>query len=370
MRRSWKWLGGSFLAALLFGPAWGSVTPQPGTLNYVEGQAAIGSRTVTEQSVGTAQLAAGQSITTANGRAEVLLTPGIFLRIDDNSSLRMVDSGLADNIMTLEKGRAMVDVTEIRPENNVRIGMNGATAQLVKPGLYDFDQTHGLIRVFDGKALIQAGAKHTYVGRGHQLAFEANGKLKDQYFNRKNSTDDFYRWASLRSSYLAEANMNSAEAYAGYRTGWYPGSFYGDGWYWDPWYDAYTFLPGDGLFFDPFGWGFYSPWFVPYGGFYGGWGYGGYGGYGGLPYHHVFGPNYHPPATVASASGARAGSPGHAYAVRGAAAGAMSRGGYGGAGVGGGFRGGGFAGGGFRGGGGFAGGGFHGGGGGGGGGRR
>ena len=84
--------------------------------------------------------------------------------------------------------------------------------------------------------------------------------------------DDFYRWASLRSSYLADANVDAAEAYAG-SGGWRPGSWYGDGWYWDPWFDAYTFLPGDGIFFDPFGWGFYSPWCAPYFGFgYGGWG--------------------------------------------------------------------------------------------------
>ena len=371
MQRSWKTLGGFFLAALLFGPAWGSVTPQPGTLNYIEGQAAIGSGVLTQQSVGAAQLAAGQSLTTANGRAEILLTPGVFLRLDDNSALRMVNPGLADTIMTLEKGRAIVDVTDIRPANNIRVNLNGATAQLLKPGLYDFDAAQGTLRVFDGKALVLSGAKHTDVGRSREILFQPDGKLKDQPFNRKKSTDDFYRWASLRSSYLAEANVNAAQAYAGDQAGWYPGSFSGEGWYWDPWFGAYTFLPGDGIFFDPFGWGFYSPWYAPYGGgFYAGQGYGG------LPYHHAFGPGYHPPATVAGnrAAGVGAGAVGHAYAVRGGSAAAMSRGGsfsgssvardggFGGGGV---RAGGGFAGGGMRGGGG--GGGFHGGGGGGGG---
>jgi hypothetical protein len=356
MKRSWwKALGGFFLAALLFSPAWGSVTPQPGTVNYIEGQAAIGSQTLAEKSVGSASLAAGQSLSTANGRAEILLTPGVFLRIDDQSSLRMVTPGLADTIMTLEKGRAMVDVAEIRPENNIRINVNGATARLLKPGLYDFNANLGQIRVFDGKALVQTADKHTDVGRGHEIVLQASGKLKDQSFNRKKSADDFYRWASLRSSYLAEANVDAAQAYAGEPAGWYPGSWSGEGWYWDPWFDAYTFLPGDGIFFDPFGWGFYSPWFAPYAGFgYGGYGWGGYGrgGYGrGLPYHRNFGPNYHPPSAVANARSY--GSVGHAYSVRGAGAAGMSRGG----GFAGGARAGGFAGGGgFHGGGGFGGG--------------
>jgi hypothetical protein len=319
MRSRWEALGGFLLAALLFSPAWGSVTPQPGTLNYIEGQAAIGSQTLSETSVGTAKLATGQSLSTADGRAEILLTPGIFVRIDDNSSLRMISPGLADTILTLEKGRAMIDVAEIRPENNVRINVNGATAQLLKAGLYEFDANFGLIRVFDGRAVVESAGKHTEVNGGHEIVLQAGGKLKDQPFNRKaSSTDDFYRWAGLRSAYLAEANVNGARAYAG-EPGRYSGSWYGEGWYWNPWYSAYTFIPGDGIFFDPFGWGFYSPWFAPYIGF-------GYG-YGGLPYYRNFRPTYLPASYVANARSSASGSVGHAYSVRGAAAAAMSRGG-------------------------------------------
>src|SRR5579872_5335843 len=149
-------LGGFFLAALLSSPVWGATTPpQPGTVNYIEGQASAGAQALTEKSVGSAKLAAGESLNTQNGRAEVLLTPGIFLRTDDNSSVRMVSSGLADTVAGLQSGRAMVEVAEIRKENNVRIDMDGVSTQLLKPGLYDFDKDRGLIRVFEGKALVQ-----------------------------------------------------------------------------------------------------------------------------------------------------------------------------------------------------------------------
>ena len=45
--------------------------------------------------------------------------------------------------------------------------------------------------------------------------------------------------------------------------------WYGPGWYWDPWFWSYTWLPGDGIFYSPFGWGFYSPWYVGYAPYYG-----------------------------------------------------------------------------------------------------
>ena len=42
------------------------------------------------------------------------------------------------------------------------------------------------------------------------------------------------------------------------------------GWFWDPYFDAYTWMPWDGIFFSPFGWGFYSPGFAYAAPFYGG----------------------------------------------------------------------------------------------------
>ena len=361
-----KAAGGFFLAALIFSPVWGSVPPQPGTLNYIEGQAAIGAQALSDKSVGSAKLAAGQTLSTEDGRAEILLTPGIFLRVGDHSSLQMVSPGLADTIMALQKGRAMIEVADIRPENNVRIAENGSSTQLKKVGLYDFDADRGLLRVFDGKAVVQAGGRQIEVKSGRQLNLQATGKLQARKFDKKTYMDDFYRWASLRSSYLADANVDAARTYAG-GGGWAPGGWYGYGWYWDPWFAAYTFIPGDGIFYDPFGWGFYSPG-LAFGAPYVGYGYG----YGGGRYHH-FGPGYRPSHTAGGRSSAFGG---HAHSVGSSGFGsAFHSSGFGGRGfrgsTGGGLRGGGFhasgsgfadgAGGGFHGGGG---GGFHGGGGG------
>ena len=335
-----KSIGRFFLAALLSSPAWGSVPPQPGTVNYIEGQAAIGAQALTEKSLGSATLAAGQSLSTENGRAEILLTPGIFLRVGDHSSLQMISPGLADTITTLEKGRALVEVAEIRPENNVRISEGNSSTRLLKAGLYDFDADRGVIRVFDGKAEVQIGGQHIELKSGHQIALNTAGKLKGDKFDKKTYMDDFYRWASLRASYLAEANVDAARTYAG-GSGWSPTTFYGNGWYWDPSFDAYTFIPDDGIFFDPFGWGFYSPWYAfgaPYFGY--GYGYGGYG-YGGVRHHQHFGPGYHPRFNAGARS---SGSVAHAFHVRGGSGiGGFGRGGFGSTayrGGGGGFRGG------------------------------
>src|SRR5215831_18442064 len=117
----WKTLAGSlFLAAVLSVPAWGADTDNrhnavPGTLNYVEGQASIDNQTLDSKSVGDAELQNGQILETGNGKAEILLTPGVYLRIGDNSSVKMVSANLTNTQLALDRGQAMLEVDQIYP---------------------------------------------------------------------------------------------------------------------------------------------------------------------------------------------------------------------------------------------------------------
>lgn len=294
MRLPWlKAIASFFLAAILSAPAWASNTSAnsalPGTLNYVEGQASIGTQILNSKSIGSAALRPGQLLNTGNGKAEVLLTPGVFLRLGANSSVKMISPSITDTEVGVEKGHAMIEVAEIHPENDIRITEDGTTTQLLKTGLYDFNLNQGQLRVFDGKAFVEDGGRPLTVKGGREVSLGFNGPLKVQKFNKKSYEEgDLYRWSSLRSAYLAEANVDAAGIYAANGWGpWGPG-WWGADWYWDPWFDAYTFIPGDGIFYSPFGWGFYSPWWVYEAPFYG-YGYGsGYGHY----YHHFSG-DYH-----------------------------------------------------------------------------
>jgi hypothetical protein len=302
--------------ATLCAPAFGANPARPGTVNYIEGSALLGGQPVTQKSVGTLALDPGQVLSTEQGHAEILLTPGIYLRLDDDSSVRMISPGLTSTQLALDKGRATVEVDEIHPQNNVQIVQGGVPTQILKTGLYEFNADKGTARVFDGKAAAHEGSKWIDIKGNHQLALIDNTALKPQHFDKNASKDELYNWSSLRSQYLAEANSEISGYY---------GAGYAPGWYWDPWFYGYTYIGLD-PFYSPFGWGFY-----PFG-FYGG-GFYGRGFYGGRGY---YGRGYN----------------GGHYA------GGIHGGGF----AGGGFHGGGFAGGGFHGGG-FAGGGHGGGGG-------
>jgi len=273
-----------FLAVILSAPGFASSafattsdahSALPGTLNYVEGQANIGSDTLSANSVGSATLENGQSLDTGNGKAEVLLTPGVFLRLDGNSAVQMISSSITNTEVRLDQGRAMVEVDELHDQNHLRVSENGVETQLVKKGVYEFDADRQEVAVFAGKADVQDGDRTVSVKGGHLLYLGGKGELKSHGFNKDDyKKSDLYQWSSLRSSYLAEANVDAARVYVA--NGYYGPGWIGPGWYWASGFGGYTFIPGNGILYSPFGWGFYSPLvvyrapiFYGYRGFYG-----------------------------------------------------------------------------------------------------
>ncbi len=69
---------------------------------------------------------------TGQGRAEVLLTPGVFLRVGDNSAVRLISPGLADTRVEVLRGQAIVEVAELFKDNNLSVLMDGASTRLAK----------------------------------------------------------------------------------------------------------------------------------------------------------------------------------------------------------------------------------------------
>src|SRR5215467_1340005 len=177
----WKWAVGLGLAALLSLPALGADTERrmamPGTLNYVEGQASMGEQQLDSKSVGSAELQNGQILSTGNGKAEILLTPGVYLRVGNNSSIKMISNSLTNTQVALNQGEAMLEVDQLYKENNVQIAQSNANTRIEKTGLYGFDAADNQVRVFDGKAVVSANDHNTTVKGGHELALNSEGKL-------------------------------------------------------------------------------------------------------------------------------------------------------------------------------------------------
>ncbi len=264
--------------ATLCAPMFGANPARPGTLNYIEGSAYLEGKLLTQKAVGSTDLDPGQVLSTAQGKAEILLTPGVFLRLDDNSSVKMISPDLTFTQLSLERGRATVEVDEIHPQNDLQIVEGGVSTELLKTGLYEFNANSDVAEVFSGKAATHEGEGKWVVIKGHhELALNAADSLKPQSFDTHAAQDELYDWSSLRSQYLSESNAQLSQGYAG-TYGFAPG------WYWDPFFLDYTFM-GPYPFFSPFGWGYYPFGYGFGGGFYGRRGFYGGRGFAGGGFH-------------------------------------------------------------------------------------
>jgi hypothetical protein len=241
-----------------------TTSARPGTINYVEGQATLNGQPLSTKTNGTTQISQGQTLETQNGKVEVLLTPGVFLRIGDNTAITMVAPDLTNTEIQLDRGTAEVEVDQIYKQNNLLVDEGATQTKLLKNGLYEFDANSNTMRVFDGEAAVSLSqdAKNWIKVKGHHELALNGDEQKPRSFNPDQiaSNDALYNWSKLRADYLGRANQQLAQEYAG-APGFYPG------WYWNPWVYSYTWLPGDGLFWSPFGYGFYSPAYIYGGGF-------------------------------------------------------------------------------------------------------
>jgi hypothetical protein len=235
-------------------PAHSARMASPGTVNYIEGNVALNGEPL---STGSAVVEPNQVLATQNGYAEVLLSPGAFLRIGHNSEIRMISAGLADVQVQLNHGSALVESADLVKGSVLEVMLNGAVTQIEHGGLYAFDADGQSVRVLDGKAQVRLGDGGTTLKKGDEVLLASDRPFKKRDFSVKSAeSEPLYVWSKVRSREQSEANVHAANLIV---TG---GGWYGPGWYWDPFWSGYAFLPGVGVWNSPFGWGFYSPRFI------------------------------------------------------------------------------------------------------------
>jgi hypothetical protein len=200
----------------------------------------------------------GQTLATEDARAEVLLTPGVFLRLGSQSSFKMVSNLLSDTRLEVLSGTAIIEVDELPKGNSVVVLYHDAKISPLKHGLYRLDVSDNRFRVFDGEAQVIQGDQTSQVKAGHQIEFGSvflAGK-----FDRKVG-DNLDNWAANRSQRIAQANLTAANMVS---SGGGSSSYTSSNWVWNPYFGLFTFLPSSGFGYNPYGWAIYSPRTVGY----------------------------------------------------------------------------------------------------------
>ena len=226
------------------------ISGRSGMVNYVEGSVQLEGRPVKLDGAIFPNVKIGETLSTQAGHAEVLLTPGVFLRLDRNTSFRMISDKLTDTQVEILSGAALVEVDEILKDNRIAVKMADSETVLLKTGLYHFNADAGQVRAFAGKAQVSEASNSAELKGGRTLLVASS--LTTDKFDKKKSEDELYLWSQQRDYRLELANISVARSTNA-------NSFSNSLWAWDPWLSMFTFLPRSGYIYSPFGMAWYSP---------------------------------------------------------------------------------------------------------------
>ncbi|MBI4470813.1 MAG: FecR domain-containing protein [Acidobacteria bacterium] len=230
------------------------------------------------------QLEDGVQIRTGrNSRAELLLNPGSFLRMDRDTVVRAAQTDLSRMVFELRSGSAIVEAGGLEKIFTILVATPETLVRITKDGLYRVDLKPGVteLSIHKGSAMLQPiGASEKKVGDGKMARVTAGEVELSKLANI--GRDEFDYWSQDRAETLIAANRSLMR-----RSGFAYG-LSSNGWYYDPLFAFYTFVP--------FGSPYYSPYFNNYGYWCGGY-FGGYvgGGWAGPSVPQVSGkPNGEP----------------------------------------------------------------------------
>lgn len=205
--------------------------------------------------------------TTADGKAEILLNPGSFVRLAENTDFEFVTTSLDDLKLKVNRGSAMFEVFADK-EFRVAVAAPKADFYIVKSGVYRIDVAadgSGKIEVWKGGAEIGDG-KSTMLKSG-QTATVSGAETVVAKFDR-GEKDTLEQWSKTRSKELAKINAAldrrslRDSLLSSYRN-WSINDSFGL-WVYSPFARSYCFLPFGYGWRSPYGYWFnYDIWSIP-----------------------------------------------------------------------------------------------------------
>src|SRR6266446_834464 len=241
------------------------ISAKAGGVNAVTGRATVRSHGNTEWQLLTIKedLETGDVVQTGlDGRVEMLLNPGSYLRLGENSEFELADNSLQNLEVRLIRGTAIVEATGaddtelliniVTPHTKLAIVRRGLYRLNVVPG----DATELIVR----KGRVMLDDSHTKVKGGNKVVFSNHSIsiAKLEQADKKN-LDSIESWSKQRAETVAQANQkirgrDMSFLMASLNSSWDRHlAAHGGIWMFNAGYSCYTFVP------------FFMGWGSPYG---------------------------------------------------------------------------------------------------------
>ena len=199
----------------------------------------------------------GEKVTTgADGKAEVLMNPGSYVRLGPKSSFEFVSTDLDNVQLKMHSGSAILEILGTE-DFNVELSTDTARFTIVQSGVYRIDAAEkgsSVVAVWRGK--LRAGNEtKASVGKGKVVEF--NGASYTVAKFDRDTKDELATWSNERARGLSQL---SASLRPDRLRNSLINSFYGNQWNFYNSFGLWVFDPFARSFcFLPFGWGWQSP---------------------------------------------------------------------------------------------------------------
>lgn len=226
------------------------VSVRPGLISYVEGKVFVVDDLDADPDFDLLRhLELAQHLRTEQGHAEVMLDPGIYLRLDGETRVEMVSADLSEVRVRLVHGSALVEARKKPVWGGISILCGDATIAVEHKGLFRIDTFPDgppQLRVFRGEFAVSVDGVSYEVGAKESLRLAGSAPpMVASKFDRSGK-DAFDRWNGERSAAIDQDERARQQAayrgdcgapnypcmgypYPGMYPGSYPGGYGGGG---------------------------------------------------------------------------------------------------------------------------------------------
>lgn len=151
----------ALVVAALPAAAQSVVSTHAGVVHYFEGAVSIGGKQLQPQFGRFPEIADGAELSTAEGRAELLLGTGVILRVAENSAIKMLSSSLSDTRLEILTGTAILQSKDSLPGNALTILYKEWQMRIPRQGVYRIDSNPEQLRAYDGEVEVRSTQQGT-----------------------------------------------------------------------------------------------------------------------------------------------------------------------------------------------------------------
>lgn len=149
------------------------ISVHAGLILFTEGAVLLDGKPYLSRSGRWSEVPENVILETQDGKVDLLLAPGVFLRMGTHTGIRLISNKLFDVQIEFLGGSAIIESARQQPENSVRFLHAERQLQIAEAGRYRIDSEPGQIVVDSGQVEIRQEQDVLTLGEHHVFSFDS-----------------------------------------------------------------------------------------------------------------------------------------------------------------------------------------------------